>query len=229
MLKRFLFAAVAAAVCSSTAFAQSEVVFDNVEGLVVDSVLVSDANGFVPATALDDVTFADDTLVDGIQFSGNFQQSPIGGDTIIADADLDFTINIFGSDISAGPVASFDVGANVNRVSAPNPNLVDDPVISDAFDFSAPIDFLFTGGETFFVNILHAGEGSNGDFFNVGINLGDSPDGNALATFDTAGFGGLVPQTSAIDFQLTSQAIPEPSSAVLLALGFAGFVARRRR
>ena len=236
MLKRFLLAAVAVAVCSSTSYAQFEglvTVFDNVEGAVVNNQAASDTGAFIASTNIDDVTFAATTAVQAVEFSGIFAASPIpGGDAFLAEADQNFTINIFGddgagvADTAAGAVASFNVGNQVNRVDAPNPNLVANPnLLSEAFDFTAAIDFTFTGGETFHLQIVNASPGTDTDQFNQAVAANA---GNAFSTLDPVNLTGLTQQTFATDFQLLA-AVPEPSSAVLLALGFAGFAARRRR
>ena len=240
MLKRFLLAAVAVAVCSSTSYAQSnfttaglELVFDNVAGAVVNNQAASDTEAFIESTNLDDVTFAATTRVEGVEFSGIFASSPSqGGDAFLAEADQNFTINIFGdngagvADTAAGAVASFNVGNQLNRVEAPNPELTAIPnLLSEAFDFAAPIDFTFAAGETFHLQIVHASPASDADQFNQAV---ASNAGNAFSTLDPVNLTNLSQQTFATDFQLFA-AIPEPSSAVLLALGFAGFAARRRR
>ena len=244
MLKRILLAAVAVAVCSSTSYAQFEgleVVFDNVAGAVVNRATISATGVFVPATNIDDVTFTATTTVQAIEFSGIYTASPFpGSDAFLAEADQNFTINIFGdngagvADIAAGTVASFAVGNQVNRVAAPNPNLEFSPnfpdspdfsnLLSEAFDFTAAIDFTFVAGETFHLQIINAAPDSATAIFNQAVAANA---GNAFSTLDTANLGGLVQQTFATDFQLL--AVPEPSSAVLLALGLAGFAARRRR
>ena len=233
MLKRFLLAAVAVAVCSSTSYAQFTTVFDNVAGAVVNNQAASDTGAFIAGTNIDDVTFAATTTVSAVEFSGIFAASPIpGGDAFLAEADQNFTINIFGddgagvADTAAGAVASFNVGNQVNRVDAPNPNLVANPnLLSEAFDFTAAIDFTFTGGETFHLQIVNASPGTDTDQFNQAVAANA---GNAFSTLDPVNLSGLTQQTFATDFQLLA-AVPEPSSAVLLALGFAGFAARRRR
>ena len=236
MLKRILLAAVAVAVCSSTSYAQFEgleVVFDNVAGAVVNRATISATGVFVPATNIDDVTFTATTTVQAIEFSGIYTASPLpGGDAFLAEADQNFTINIFGddgagvADTAAGAVASFNVGNQVNRVDAPNPNLVANPnLLSEAFDFTAAIDFTFTGGETFHLQIVNASPGTDTDQFNQAVAANA---GNAFSTLDPVNLTGLTQQTFATDFQLLA-VVPEPSSAVLLALGFAGFAARRRR
>ena len=97
--------------------------------------------------------------------------------------------------------------------------------MSQAFDFTAAIDFTFTGGETFHLQIVNASPGSDSDQFNQAVAANA---GNAFSTLDPVNLVGLTQQTFATDFQLLA-AVPEPSSAVLLALGFAGFAARRRR
>jgi len=192
MLKRFLLAAVAVAVCSSTSYAQFEglvTVFDNVEGAVVNNQAASDTGAFVASTNIDDVTFANTTTVSAIEFSGIFAASPIpGGDAFLAEADQDFTINIFGddgagvADVAAGAVASFAVGNQVNRVDAPNPNLVANPnLLSEAFDFTAAIDFTFAAGETFHLQIVNASPTTDTDQFNQAVAANA---GNAFSTLD---------------------------------------------
>jgi len=179
MLKRVLLAAVAVAVCSSTSYAQFEgleVIFDNVAGAVVNDQAISATGAFIPATNIDDVTFATTTTVQAIEFSGNYTASPFGGDAFIAAADNNFTINIFGdngagvADIAAGTVASFAVGNQVNRVAAPNPNLASFlNLLSEAFDFTAAIDFTFAAGETFHLQIINAAPDSDTATFNRAV------------------------------------------------------------
>ena len=87
---------------------------------------------------------------------------------------------------------------------------------------------------TYHINILN-NAGDEDDLFGIDVasffvnDTDPNFNGNAFFTLDPAGLSPLFPQTFAIDFRLFATPVPEPSSAALLALGFAGFATRRRR
>ena len=94
MLKKFLLTVVVAGLCSAPGFAQT-VVFDNLDGGAADTTAVADVGAFIAAANVDDVTFAATQAVTGINWTGSFTPSPLGGDGLIAAADENFTINIW--------------------------------------------------------------------------------------------------------------------------------------
>ena len=99
---------------------------------------------------------------------------------------------------------------------------------SDVFNFSAPVDFTFTAGDTFFVLIENNTGAADADAFSLGGFNG--PPGNGLVSFNQGPFT-VVPSGAEIDFRLISASttVPEPGSTFVFLLGAAGFGLIRRR
>ena len=213
MLKRFLFAIAALALCSTGAFAQD--LFLNFGGGAVSTELIADGipgitgevniyarNGFNFSAA--EFTFTSgDTAVAAIT-GGTGENPDIGpGGAFGVRFDVDPTVETTSADGSTGRFIGVGIqGLGVSSVFADF-----DPT------FDAGLDAFLLGTVEF--DLVGAGV----------VDFGLEASGNGVLSggvlVDPV-FGGPVTVNN-----LT--AIPEPSSAILLALGFAGFAARRRR
>ena len=211
MLKRFLFAIAALAFCSTGAFAQD--IFLNFGGGAVSTELIADGipgitgevniyarNGFNFSAA--EFTFTSgDTAVAAIT-GGTGENPDIGpGGAFGVRFDVDPTVDTTSADGSTGRFIGVGIlGLGVNSGFA-----AFDPTFDDVLD-------AFLLGTVEF-DIVGAGE----------VDFGLEASGNGIL----AG-GVLVDPVFGAPVTVVN-AIPEPSSAILLALGFAGYAARRRR
>ena len=208
MLKRFLFAVAAMAVCSTGVFAQD--LFLNFGDGTTSSQDISEGSGTVGIYARNGFDFSaaefsftsSDTSV--ASFTGGTGENPgIGpGGSFGVRFDVDPTVERTSADGSTGRFIGVDIlGLGVNSGFA-------------AFDptFDAELDAFLLGTVDF--DLAGVGE----------VQFGLEPSGNGVLS------GGVLVDPAFAGASLTvTTAVPEPSSAILLALGFAGFAARRRR
>ena len=208
MLKRFLFAIAALAFCSGSAFAQD--LFLNFGGGTTTTEFVqnlSEQTGEVNIYARNGFDFqaAEFTFTSGdtavAAFTGGTGLNPAVGP--FGDRfDVDPTVETTSADGSTGRFIGVGIlGLGVSSAFA-------------AFDptFDADLDAFLLGTVDF--DLAGVGE--------VEFNL--VPSGNGVLS------GGVLVDPAFGGASLTvTTAVPEPSSAILLALGFAGFAARRRR
>ena len=205
MLKRFLFAVAAMAVCSTGVFAQD--LFLNFGDGTTSTQELSEGSGTVGIYARN-----------GFDFSA---------------AEFSFT----SSDTS---VASFTGGTGLNPAVGP---------FGDRFDVDPTVETTSADGSTGrFIGVGILGLGVSSAFADFDPTFDAGLDAFLLGTveFDIVGLGevdfgleasgnGILAGGALVDpvfggpVTLTFGAVPEPSSAILLALGFAGFAARRRR
>ena len=207
MLKRFLFAIAALALCSTGAFAQD--LFLNFGGGAVSTELIADGtsttgevniyarNGFDFQAA--EFTFTSgDTAV--AAFTGGTGLNPAVGP--FGDRfDVDPTVETTSADGSTGRF----IGVGILGLGVSSAFADFDPT------FDAGLDAFLLGTVEF--DIVGGGE----------VDFGLEASGNGVladGVLVDPVFGGSVTLINAI---------PEPSSAILLALGFAGYAARRRR
>ena len=192
----------------------------------INNMLASDRAAFIPIEHVDDIILPVSTLITGVNFTGTYVA---GGDDAFVPAALDnFEIRIF-NDAGGTPgtlAQSFNVGSNVSRVNS-GVTLSVGATTADVFSYSAPINFTFTGGNTFYISILN---NTLGDLDTFAVGAVQGPGGNALADFNIAGNFIPVASGAEIDFQLTSTtAVPEPGSGLaLIACGCLAFRRRRR-
>ena len=211
MLKRFLFAIAALAFCSGSAFAQD--LFLNFGGGTTTTEFVqnlSEQTGEVNIYARNGFDFQ---AAEFSFTSGDTAVAAITGGTGLNPAvgpfgdrfDVDPTVESTSADGSTGRF----IGVGILGLGVSSAFSAFDPT------FDAGLDAFLLGTVEF--DIVGVGE----------VDFGLEASGNGIlaggALVDPV-FGGPVTLTfGAIG------AIPEPSSAILLALGFAGFAARRRR
>ena len=213
MLKRFLFAIAALALCSTGAFAQD--LFLNFGGGAVSTELIADGipgitgevniyarNGFNFQAAEFTFTSGDTALA---AITGGTGENPdIGpGGAFGVRFDVDPTVETTSADGSTGRF----IGVGIQGLGVSSGFADFDPT------FDAGLDAFLLGTVEF--DLVGAGV----------VDFGLEASGNGVLSggvlVDPV-FGGPVTVNN-----LT--AAPEPSSAILLALGFAGFAARRRR
>ena len=208
MLKRFLFAVAAMAVCSTGVFAQD--LFLNFGDGTTSTQELSEGSGTVGIYARNGFDFSaaeftftsSDTSV--ASFTGGTGENPgIGpGGSFGVRFDVDPTVETTSADGSTGRFIGVGIlGLGVNSGFA-------------AFDptFDAELDAFLLGTVDF--DLAGVGE----------VQFGLEPSGNGVLS------GGVLVDPAFAGASLTvTTAVPEPSSAILLALGFAGFAARRRR
>ena len=205
MLKRFLFAIAALAFCSTGAFAQD--IFLNFGGGAVSTELIADGTtGEVNIYARNGFDFqaAEFSFTSGdtavAAFTGGTGLNPAVGP--FGDRfDVDPTVETTSADGSTGRF----IGVGILGLGVSSAFSAFDPT------FDAGLDAFLLGTVEF--DIVGGGE----------VEFGLEASGNGVladsALVDPV-FGGPVTLINAI---------PEPSSAILLALGFAGYAARRRR
>ena len=205
MLKRFLFAIAALALCSTGAFAQD--IFLNFGGGAVSTELIADGttgevniyarNGFDFQAA--EFTFTSgDTAVAAIT-GGTGLNPAVGpfGDRF----DVDPTVETTSADGSTGRF----IGVGILGLGVSSAFSAFDPT------FDAGLDAFLLGTVEF--DIVGGGE----------VEFGLEASGNGVLS------GGVLVDPVFGGSVTLINAIPEPSSAILLALGFAGYAARRRR
>ena len=207
MLKRFLFAIAALALCSTGAFAQD--LFLNFGGGAVSTELIADGtsttgevniyarNGFDFQAAEFSFTSGDTAVA---AFTGGTGLNPAVGP--FGDRfDVDPTVETTSADGSTGRF----IGVGILGLGVSSAFADFDPT------FDAGLDAFLLGTVEF--DIVGGGE----------VDFGLEASGNGVladGVLVDPVFGGSVTLINAI---------PEPSSAILLALGFAGYAARRRR
>ena len=205
MLKRFLFAIAALAFCSTGAFAQD--IFLNFGGGAVSTELIADGTtGEVNIYARNGFDFqaAEFSFTSGdtavAAFTGGTGLNPAVGP--FGDRfDVDPTVETTSADGSTGRF----IGVGILGLGVSSAFSAFDPT------FDAGLDAFLLGTVEF--DIVGGGE----------VDFGLEASGNGVladGVLVDPVFGGSVTLINAI---------PEPSSAILLALGFAGFAARRRR
>ena len=211
MLKRFLFAIAALVFCSTGAFAQD--IFLNFGGGAVSTELIADGipgitgevniyarNGFNFSAA--EFTFTSgDTAVAAIT-GGTGENPDIGpGGAFGVRFDVDPTVETTSADGSTGRF----IGVGILGLGVSSGFADFDPT------FDAGLDAFLLGTVEF--DLVGAGV----------VDFGLEASGNGVLS------GGVLVDPVFGGPVTLINAIPEPSSAILLALGFAGFAARRRR
>ena len=207
MLNRFLFAIAALALCSTGAFAQD--LFLNFGGGAVSTELIADGTSTTGEVNIYARNGFDFSAAEFSFTSGDTAVAAITGGTGLNPAvgafgnrfDVDPIIETTSADGSTGRFIGVGIlGLGVNSAFS-------------AFDptFDAGLDAFLLGTVEF--DIVGGGE----------VDFGLEASGNGVladGVLVDPVFGGSVTLINAI---------PEPSSAILLALGFAGYAARRRR
>ena len=207
MLKRFLFAIAALAFCSTGAFAQD--IFLNFGGGAVSTELIADGT------------------------------STTGEVNIYARNGFDFQAAEFSFTSGDTAVAAFTGGTGLNPAVGP---------FGDRFDVDPTVETTSADGSTGrFIGVGILGLGVSSAFADFDPTFDAGLDAFLLGTveFDIVGGGevefgleasgnGVLADGVLVDPVFGGpvtliNAIPEPSSAILLALGFAGYAARRRR
>ena len=207
MLKRFLFAIAALAFCSTGAFAQD--LFLNFGGGAVSTELIADGT------------------------------STTGEVNIYARNGFDFQAAEFSFTSGDTAVAAFTGGTGLNPAVGP---------FGERFDVDPTVETTSADGSTgrfIGVGILGLGVSSAFSAFDPTFDAGLDAFLLGTVEFDIVGGGevefgleasgnGVLADSALVDPVFGGpvtliNAIPEPSSAILLALGFAGFAARRRR
>ena len=207
MLKRFLFAIAALAFCSTGAFAQD--LFLNFGGGAVSTELIADGT------------------------------STTGEVNIYARNGFDFQAAEFSFTSGDTAVAAFTGGTGLNPAVGP---------FGDRFDVDPTVETTSADGSTGrFIGVGILGLGVSSAFADFDPTFDAGLDAFLLGTveFDIVGAGevefgleasgnGVLADSVLVDPVFGGpvtliNAIPEPSSAILLALGFAGYAARRRR
>ena len=223
----FLLAAFAILSLLYVSDANSQIVFDNGVGGAAGNQehFASDPTfplGALGAQHADDVQFNTQHTITGVQWTGvDFNQLNMTGAPPAID---DFNIMIFldNSGVPASsPIANFNVGNAVNRTDSGFDST--SVVGEDVFEFSAAINFTMNAGTTYWISIVNNTVGDSNDFFWGGV-LG----GNAQVSVDRganwdATFGG-----GTLDFRLEGFEVPEPSSALIIAIASSAFFVRRR-
>ena len=207
MLNRFLFAIAALALCSTGAFAQD--LFLNFGGGAVSTELIADGTSTTGEVNIYARNGFDFSAAEFTFTSGDTAVAAITGGTGLNPAvgpfgdrfDVDPTVETTSADGSTGRF----IGVGILGLGVSSAFSAFDPT------FDAGLDAFLLGTVEF--DIVGGGE----------VDFGLEASGNGVladgALVDPV-FGGPVTLINAI---------PEPSSAILLALGFAGFAARRRR
>ena len=207
MLKRFLFAIAALAFCSTGAFAQD--LFLNFGGGAVSTELIADGT------------------------------STTGEVNIYARNGFDFQAAEFSFTSGDTAVAAFTGGTGLNPAVGP---------FGERFDVDPTVETTSADGSTgrfIGVGILGLGVSSAFSAFDPTFDAGLDAFLLGTVEFDIVGGGevefgleasgnGVLADSALVDPVFGGpvtliNAIPEPSSAILLALGFAGYAARRRR
>ena len=208
MLNRFLFAIAALALCSTGAFAQD--LFLNFGGGAVSTELIADGTSTTGEVNIYARNAFDFSAAEFSFTSGDTAVAAITGGTGLNPAvgafgnrfDVDPIIETTSADGSTGRFIGVGIlGLGVNSAFS-------------AFDptFDAGLDAFLLGTVEFALE----GVGE--------VEFGLEPSGNGVLS------GGVLVDPAFAGASLTvTTAVPEPSSAILLALGFAGFAARRRR
>ena len=207
MLKRFLFVIAALAFCSTGAFAQD--LFLNFGGGAVSTELIADGTsttGEVNIYARNGFDFqaAEFSFTSGdtavAAFTGGTGLNPAVGP--FGDRfDVDPTVETTSADGSTGRF----IGVGILGLGVSSAFSAFDPT------FDAGLDAFLLGTVEF--DIVGGGE----------VEFGLEASGNGVLS------GGVLVDPVFGGSVTLINAIPEPSSAILLALGFAGFAARRRR
>ena len=230
MLKRFLFSVAMLSVCATSAFAQDVfIAFEQGAAIGVDgarntdgTIDAADAPGtafvFVNSTrgigALDfDITVADDSVVSitGVNILNSGQQlpgTPEGGLGVRFDVNPDT-----GEQESVTEFTSTSA-----RLFATSIRGTSNGINTGFFTLDSDAD---VAGSAFLLGTVDFDLVSNGvaDFEISGTSAD-----NAFTSFDATFQGGSVTVTG-----VSGNAVPEPSTMGILALGLVGFVARRRR
>ena len=208
MLNRFLFAIAALALCSTGAFAQD--IFLNFGGGAVSTELIADGTSTTGEVNIYARNGFDFQAAEFSFTSGDTAVAAITGGTGLNPAvgpfgvrfDVDPTVESTSADGSTGRF----IGVGILGLGVGSAFSAFDPT------FDAGLDAFLLGTVEF--DIVGGGE----------VEFGLEASGNGVLSG-----GVLVDPVFGGPVTLTVEAIPEPSSAILLALGFAGYAARRRR
>ena len=221
----FGFCLIAALTYPSSFLNADTLVYDNNAGGAsgIQNAFLSDST--FPYILADDVVLSSTTNVTSVEWSGIYNNQTQFSDDLPGPTD-NFTIAVFetnaGSPLGGSPVASFNVGNNVNRA-----NSGQEIFGIDVFSFSANINFTMNANTTYWVSIENDTTGDI-DFFSWGIEGTSAQPRNAYYSQD----GGATWSSQGVraDFRLFGTvAIPEPSSFLALTVVAALSIAKRRR
>jgi hypothetical protein len=172
------------------------------------------------ALAADDVVFASDTLVTGIDWSGLYSGGGTGGDYTPSIADS-FHIKIYADagGIPGSTLATFSAGDG-SRVDS-GFNLGASPY--NVYSYEASLSYTFLAGVTYWVSVQNS---YGGDTDLWGWGRGNPGTGSAIAVTNAVGDWHTVPLHKGADFRLYGE-VPAPTTLALLSIS--GLAASRRR